>query len=142
MGAKKHGKPDNKTVGNATITNIAERPHIRTVMNFGITYDAGREDIQKAVDILNEVYRQHPHTEDVMVGFNKFADSALNIQVIHWWKNTDGKAHLAGMQELNLAIKERFDAAGIGFAYPTQTLYLRQDSSRRADENPGRARVD
>jgi MscS family membrane protein len=46
--------------------------------------------------------------------------------VIHWWNGTDGPEHLAGMQELNLAIKERFDAAGIDFAFPTQTIHLRQ----------------
>jgi len=116
----------NKTVGNATITNITSRPGIRTVMNIGITYDSQPGKIQKAVDILNEVYRRHPNTREVTIGFNRFADSALNIQVIHWWNNSDGNAHLAGMQELNLAIKEQFDAAGIDFAFPTQTIHLRQ----------------
>ena len=32
------------------------------------------------------------------------------------------------MQELNLAIKERFDAEKIEFAFPTQTIYVKQDS--------------
>ena len=35
------------------------------------------------------------------------------------------------MQELNLKVKERFDAEGISFAYPTQTLYVKQDSQWR-----------
>jgi MscS family membrane protein len=29
----------NKTMGNAIITNVAQRPNIKTVMNFGVTYD-------------------------------------------------------------------------------------------------------
>jgi len=118
----------NKTVGNATITNIALRPNIRTVIDFGITYDANAKTIERAVALLAEIYRQHPNTHDVLVGFNKFGDSALNIQVIHWWNNTDYKSYLAGMQELNLAIKQRFDAEGIEFAFPTQTIYLKQDA--------------
>ena len=69
------------------------------------------------------------HFADLQVSFNKFADSALNIQVIHWWGSTDAKAYLAGMQEINLAIKERFDAEGISFAFPTQTIYLKPDSN-------------
>jgi MscS family membrane protein len=68
----------------------------------------------------------------LVVSFNKFADSSLNVQVIHWWKGTDQKIHFAGMQELNLKIKERFDAEGINFAFPTQTVYLKQDSELRA----------
>jgi small-conductance mechanosensitive channel len=35
------------------------------------------------------------------------------------------------MQELNLKIKERFDAERIAFALPSQTLYVRQDSDGR-----------
>lgn len=127
----------NKTVGNATITNISERPHIRTVMNLGITYDCDHGKVQKAVEILNEVFRQHPNTQEVQVGFNRFADSALNIQVVHWWNNSDGPAQLAGMQELNLLIKQRFDEAGIGFAFPTQTLYVKQDSAWRLEGQAG-----
>jgi len=121
----------NKTVGNATITNISERPHIRTVMNFGITYDSDRARVLKAVEILNEVFGKHENTHEVQIGFNRFDSSALNIQVVHWWNNTDGKAQLAGMQELNLRVKQRFDEAGICFAYPSQTVYLRQGDSGR-----------
>jgi len=43
----------------------------------------------------------------LLVSFNKFADSALNLQIVHWWNSTDMKEYLAGMPEINLAIKER-----------------------------------
>jgi len=71
----------------------------------------------------------------LIVSFNKFADSSLNILVVHWWNSTDFKAYVAGMQELNLTIKERFDAEGISFAFPTQTVYLKQDSESRGGES-------
>jgi MscS family membrane protein len=121
----------NKTMGNATITNITLRPSIRTLMNIGITYDTPSARVKKATDILYDVYRSHPMTQDVWISFNKFADASLNIFVIHWWSGTVYRDYLAGMQELNLKIKERFDAEGINFAFPTQTLYLRQDSEWR-----------
>ena len=116
----------NKAVGNATITNIALRANIRTLMNIGITYDTPTEKLKRALQILEEIYRSHPMILDVWISFNKFGDSALNIQVIHWWKSTDQKVYLAGMQQLNLRIKERFDQEGIDFAFPTQTLHVKQ----------------
>jgi len=116
----------NKAVGNATITNIALRANIRTLMNIGITYDTPTEKLKRALLILEEIYRSHPMILDVWISFNKFGDSALNIQVIHWWKSTDQKVYLAGMQQLNLRIKERFDQEGIDFAFPTQTLHVKQ----------------
>ncbi len=117
----------NKTVGNATITNISQRPNIRTVINLGITYDCDGRKIQRAVDLLGEIFRAHPNTQSVEISFNKFGDFALNLQVVHLWNNTDYAAYVTGMQELNLAIKQRFDAEGIGFAFPTQTLYLKAE---------------
>ena len=121
----------NKTMGNASITNITRRPNIKTEMNIGVTYDTSAEKVRRAIQILEEVYRGHSMTSDLIVSFNKFADSSLNILVLHWWKGLDAKAYLAGMQELNLKVKERFDDEGINMAYPTQTLYLKQDSDWR-----------
>jgi len=118
----------NKTMGNATITNVSRRPNIKTTMNIGITYDTTTEKVKRALQILREVYKEHPKTFDCQIGFNKFADSALNIQVVHWWNSTDFKEYQVGLQEMNLAVKERFDKEGIAFAFPTQTLYLKQDS--------------
>ncbi len=115
----------NKTMGNATITNVTARPNIKTEMNLGITYDTATEKVERASAILEEVYRGHPMTADVWISFNKFNDSALNLYVVHWWNGVDFKAYLAGMQQLNLEIKRRFEAERIEFAYPTQTVHVR-----------------
>lgn len=121
----------NKTMGNATIINIAARPTIKTVMNLGITYDTPVEKVKLALAITGEVFRSHPMTADLITSFNKFEGSSLNILVVHWWNGTDMKACLAGMQEMNLKLKERFDQEKINFAFPTQTVYLKQDSDWR-----------
>ena len=117
----------NKTMGNAIITNISRRPTIRTEMNLGITYDTPVEKVKRATAILEEVFRTHPNTSEVVIGFNKFTDSALNILVAHVWKGTDAREQLAGMQAMNLEIKRRFEAESIEFAFPTQTLHLKQE---------------
>ena len=116
----------NKTMGNAIITNITRRPSIRTEMNIGITYDTPTEKVRRATEILDEIFRADPKTRDLIISFNKFNDSALNIFVVHIWDGTEGKEHFAAMQELNLKIKERFDAEKIEFAFPTQTLHVKQ----------------
>ncbi len=117
----------NKIVGNAIITNVTRRPNIKTEINLGLTYDTPADKVKRAVQILEEIYRKHPMTADLLISFNKFADSALNIQIVHWWNSADFRAYTGGMQELNLAIKERFDAEGICFAFPTQTVYVKQE---------------
>jgi MscS family membrane protein len=125
----------NKTVASASVTNVALRPSIRTVINLGITYDCSRARIEEAKQLLDRVYRGHRNTQDVWISFNKFGDSALNLQVIHWWNNLNYQEYLDGMHELNLAVKAKFDEAGIAFAYPSQTVFLRQDPSGEALPN-------
>ena len=93
----------------------------------GLTYGAPIAKVKRATEILNEVFRSHPKTSDLIVSFNKFMDSALNILIVHVWSGTDAKEHFAALQELNLQIKQRFDAEGIEFAFPTQTVYLKSD---------------
>jgi MscS family membrane protein len=117
----------NKTMGNATITNVTRRPTIKTVINFGLTYETTTGQLKRAVQILEEIYRGHPQTHDVIITFNNFADSSLNINVVHWWKGTDGRACLAGMQEMNFKVKERFEAEHLDFAFPSRTIYLKQE---------------
>jgi MscS family membrane protein len=118
----------NKAVGNATITNITRRATIRSVMNIGLTYDTPADKVKRAIALLEEIYRAEPMTKDVVITFNKFADSALNIEVVHIWNSTDGKAQLKGLQAMNLRVKEVFDREGIEFAFPTQTIYVKETS--------------
>lgn len=121
----------NKTMGNATITNIAARERIKTEMNLGLTYDTPAEKVRLALKIIKEIFGGHPMTADLVMSFNKFESSSLNILVVHWWKDADFLASLGGLQEMNLALKERFDKEGISFAFPTQTIYMKQDSEWR-----------
>lgn len=121
----------NRTIANANIVNISKRPNIKTVMNIGVTYDTPAQKVQRAMQIIDEVFRPHPKTADLIVSFNKFESSSLNILVVHWWNSTDFKAYLDGFQLLNLELKRRFDAESISFAFPSQTVYLKQDSEWR-----------
>ena len=85
-------------------------------MNLTLVPNLPGEKIQRALTLLDEIYRRHRMTEDVWISFNQFAGAKINIMIIHWWKGTDYQQYLAGMQEMNLAVKNQFDAEGIAFA--------------------------
>ena len=106
----------NKTMGNAIITNLSRRPSIKTTLTFSLPQDLPAAKVKRALSLLEEIYRSHPMTADVWVSFNQFADGKLKIMVVHWWKATDQQKYLAGLQELNLTVKERFEQEHINFA--------------------------
>jgi MscS family membrane protein len=103
----------NKTVGSATITNITERPGIKTVINLVLAHDLPTAKVRRAIALLEEIYRGNRLTREAWVSFNQFAGANANLQIVHWWNGTDYQAYLAGMQEMNLAVKEKFEAEGI-----------------------------
>lgn len=117
----------NRTVANANVTNVSGRPNIKTVMNVGVTYDTPAERVQRAMSIIEEIFKPHPMTADLIISFNKFNDSSLNILVLHWWNSTDFRNYLEGIQKLNLELKRRFDEERIDFAFPTQTVYVKNE---------------
>jgi MscS family membrane protein len=119
----------NRTMANASLTNVSKRPTIKTVMNIGVTYDTAAEKVERAMEIIDAIYRPHPKTADLIISFNKFESSSLNILVVHWWNSTDFKEYLLQFQKLNLELKRRFDSEEIDFAFPTQTLHLKSDSN-------------
>jgi MscS family membrane protein len=104
----------NKTVANAAVTNITLRPSVKTVMNLTLPHDLPATKVKQAISMLSEIYRGNPLTEDVLVSFNQFSGRNLNLLVTLWTKGADQKKYLAALQEINLAVKERFDAEGIG----------------------------
>ena len=106
----------NKTMGNSIITNLSRRPTIKTTMNLTLRHDLPAAKVKRALALLQEVYRGHHGTQDVWVSFNQFAAAGLNILVVHWWKGTDYQKYLVGMQEMNLAVKERLEQEGISLA--------------------------
>jgi hypothetical protein len=71
----------------------------------------------------------------VIIIFNDFNADSLNISVSYWYFLDAGKGHdwwgyLDHAEAINHRLFEAFAAAGIEFAFPTQTLYLAGDASR------------
>lgn len=117
----------NKSVGNNTVTNVTARPTIRTVLNYGLTYGTTAARMKAATGLLREIFSSHALTKDVTVTFNRYDASSLNIEVVLVVDTTDWKVFTAALEDLNLQVKERFDAEKLEFAFPTQTLYLRNE---------------
>jgi MscS family membrane protein len=125
----------NKSVGNNTVINVSARPSIRTVLNYGLTYDTPAHRIDFAASLLRSIFTAHSLTGECQVTFNRFDASALNIEVNHQCLTRDLPTYQTALHELNLQVKERFDAEKLEFAFPTQTVFLKKDTSVPANSS-------
>lgn len=125
-------------IPNAVITaeaveNIGQRPSIRRLLNVTITYDTPPDKVQKATDILREMLAARSASfrpdEPPRVYFSDFNAASLNIAVYYWFTPPDWWLFLAFNHAFNLELLRRYNEAGIEFAFPTQTLYLKGATS-------------
>jgi MscS family membrane protein len=113
----------NSRFADSPVENISREPNRKIVLELGLTYDTSHGRIGRAMDLLREIVEaQGEDTEEkVVIGFNSFGDFALGITLIYYI--TRG-ADIMGVQTaVNLAILERFNAEGLEFAFPTQTIH-------------------
>ncbi len=126
----------NGELANRTIQNIGKRPFIRRLANVTITYDTPAEKIQEAIDILNDILRDHEGMHPDLppkVYFSGFNSDSLNLLVLYWYHPPDYWAYMDFSEKVNFEIFNRFNEAGIDFAFPTQTLFLAGDKKRPLD---------
>ncbi|HMP75540.1 MAG TPA: mechanosensitive ion channel family protein [Kiritimatiellia bacterium] len=117
----------NGELANKAIQNIGRRPYIRRVMNVAITYGTPPAKVQRALDIIKELLKDHEGMKPELpprVVFNDLTATALNILVIYWYHPPDFWAFQGFNERFNLQLIERFNAEGISFAFPTQTVHL------------------
>ncbi|HMP90333.1 MAG TPA: mechanosensitive ion channel family protein [Kiritimatiellia bacterium] len=123
----------NGDLANKTIVNVTKRPFIRHRAFINITYDTPPAKVRKALDILMDLLDNHegmePHLPPRVI-FDEFASASLNILVMYWYHPGDFWKYKTFNEDLSLKILERFNAEGIDFAFPSQTLYLAGDKKR------------
>ena len=120
----------NRQISDSAVENISSRPDLKHVFTLNLVYTTTPEQMRRAVAILHELIDHHPGCapeKPPLIHFTTFQSSSLDISVVMWFAATDFPQIQNWKQELNLAILERFNAEGLDFAYPTTTIYLKEE---------------
>lgn len=127
----------NYKITDASIINISSEPMRKVSLNLGLTYDTTPEMMQKALDILRELPKSvdnvSTNPSDIIANFSEYADSALVITYMFFIKKQGDI--LKVQSDMNMAILEAFNKAGLEFAFPTRTVYVQKDDDEEEDED-------
>jgi MscS family membrane protein len=121
--------PNSKFSG-SEVENITVNEGLQSAVVVGLTYDTSHERMQRAMQIIEEIIAEHPETELWDIGFDAFGDFSLNIRAEYYVKSK--RRPLPVRSEINMAVLERFNAEGLDFAFPTQTLHVSRADSPAA----------
>ncbi len=115
----------NANVAKAAVENYSKAAKRRIQIKLGLEYNTSSKKMAKAKDILRDVLKSTKGVDpdDVGVHFTDFADSQLLLMLTYHIVET---SRLFDVQdEVNSRIKEEFEKAGIEFAFPSRTLYIK-----------------
>jgi MscS family membrane protein len=76
-------------------------------------------------------------SESLLVRFRQFGDYSLDIMVFAYVLTDDRLEYWAIREDLNLRIMDIVKEAGTGFAFPSQTAYLADDSGLDEERSRG-----
>ena len=102
-------------------------PAIRALLQEHLAMAAANSTPDKIFKSLAQ--NEHIAPEPRRATLRYFATDSLAIETFAYIMTADFDESLRIRNDLMLDIYERLEQAGIGFAFPTQTLYLRKDET-------------
>lgn len=114
----------NKQLTESRINNFKKMDKRRVVFTFGVIYQTDISKLEKIPKILNSIITKHKTAEPDRIHFKSFGESSLDYEVVYYVKSNDFRTYMDVQQEINLEIMRQFQKEGIGFAYPTRTMFI------------------
>lgn len=114
------------------------RDRMRLATTVGLTYATTRQQMQAVLAGFERVLRSHPRiwADTVIVKFEAFGSSSLDIEVMAWFEVTTWTAFEECRQDVLLEFMQVVEEAGSSFAFPTRTIHLVQDQPSRSPVDP------
>lgn len=128
----------NATFTTLTVENPSRMTHRRIFDHIGVRYD-DQAVIRDLVDAIRRMIQSHPDiaTEEIiMVHFDRFGPSSLDIMVYCFTRTTDWATYHGVREDVLLKIADIIAEHGAEVAFPTRTLHVPALSANTPPSDP------
>lgn len=122
----------NGDIVKSRIRNYARMEERRIVFAFGIEYNLPADKVERAAAIAKEVIEGTPGTRLDRVHFKEYGNFSLNFEAVYYVLVPDYNVYMDKQHSINMQLYRRFEQEGIPFAFPTQTIHLKNDTKMAA----------
>jgi len=109
---------------NSRIRNYGRMYERRVLFKLGVTYQTPREKLEKIPGIIRGAVESQERVRFDRCHFQSYGDFALMFETVYYVLAPDYNLYMDVQQAINLQIHAGFQAEGIDFAYPTQTVFV------------------
>jgi len=78
-------------------------------------------------DMIKEIISSNKNAEISRVHFKSFDDSALTFEAVYFVTTGEYNVYMDTQQEINFAIRDKFEQEGVSMAYPTRTVHMQSE---------------
>lgn len=120
----------NGSLATMNVENLSRRDKILFNTKLGLRYETSPDQMRYVLAQVRRLLYEHPkvETEGARNRFIAFDESALTLEIFAYVLTRDFNEFLAIREDILLRIMDIIDAAGTGFAFPSQTVYLGRDA--------------
>jgi MscS family membrane protein len=128
----------NSILTTTKIDNMGARRFRRMKQVLSVTYDTSPEKIEAFCEGIRKIIQLHPYMRKdyYQVYFNEYGAASLNILVYVFWATPDWSMELRERHRFLLDILRLAKQLDVEFAFPTQTLYLKQGDIEHTAAGP------
>ena len=119
----------NSYIANSSVENFSRRNIRRIKLTIGVVYSTPKNAMQRIVEEIRQMLKNHPGIDKnqiIMVHFDEFGDSSLNIFVYCYANTSNWGEWLAIKEDVMLKIMEIVEKNGSSFAFPSRSIYVEQ----------------
>lgn len=114
----------NTDLTGSRVRNLKRMQERRVLCRVGVTYNTSSALLEELPGRIKAIVASVPQARFDRAHFAAFGPSSLDFEIVFFVLSPDYNDFMNVQQTINLAIKSDFEARGIEFAFPTQTVYL------------------
>ena len=107
------------------IRNYKRMHERRVVFAIGVTYDTSATLLEQIPVLIRQAIEEQPETRFDRAHFKSFGPSSLDFEAVYFVLSPEFNRSMNVQQAINLQLVRSFAEHRIDFAFPTQTLHLK-----------------
>ncbi|MDZ7719213.1 MAG: mechanosensitive ion channel family protein [Balneolaceae bacterium] len=121
----------NADLTSSRIHNYKKMQRRRIVFSVGVTYETPADKLRQLPGVFKEIIDSQEIIDFDRAHFKEFGDSSLNFEIVYYINSAEYAVYMDVQQELNFRIYEKFEEMGVDIAFPTRTLYVRNENGQK-----------
>lgn len=114
----------NSDLLNSRIRNYGRMYERRVSFRLGVAYRTSQDKLERVPGIIRAAIEEQEKTRFDRAHFAKFGEFSLEFEIVYYVLEPDYNLYMDIQEQINLKVREGFQAEGIEFAFPTRTVFL------------------